>query len=274
MLTILLCAVQVQGTNIRHYYNYIQARAKAFKDTRIDWVREGVGRLKRQTVDKGLLRETEAVQNQISNLLKCDVCAYKNPDLLETARGSNTSTATQFWGWEWDNRLCFSLTYDGSSRAVRSNEWRHDQRLGSVNILVDICTTNFARALFRNVQIWCSKGAEHLQDICQTNKPGGGNYRYCSPIWTRYPSWDPKVETCANKPDFFTWGINQRSGFWGQQTSVSCSSTSQERRETFCKFQLRVDRWIQETGCQPRVKSKACGWCDCISKRCSTTDRL
>ena len=96
MLTILLCAVQVQGTNIRHYYNYIQARAKAFKDTRIDWVREGVGRLKRQTVDKGLLRETEAVQNQISNLLKCDVCAYKNPDLLETARGSNTSTATQF----------------------------------------------------------------------------------------------------------------------------------------------------------------------------------
>ena len=69
----LLYAVQVQGTNIRHYYTYLLARAKAYKDTRIDWVREGVGRLKRQTVDKGLLRETEAVQTQISKLVHCDV---------------------------------------------------------------------------------------------------------------------------------------------------------------------------------------------------------
>ena len=65
--------VQVQGTNIRHYYTYILGRAKAFRETRIDWVRQGVGRLKRQTVDKGLLRETEAVQHQINSLLKCDV---------------------------------------------------------------------------------------------------------------------------------------------------------------------------------------------------------
>lgn len=65
--------VQVQGTNIRHYYTYLLARAKAYKDTRIDWVREGPTRLKRQTVDKGLLRETEAVQSQISKLLQCDV---------------------------------------------------------------------------------------------------------------------------------------------------------------------------------------------------------
>ena len=67
--------VQVQGTNIRHYYTYLLARAKAYKDTRIDWVREGPTRLKRQTVDKGLLRETEAVQSQISKLLQCDVSA-------------------------------------------------------------------------------------------------------------------------------------------------------------------------------------------------------
>ena len=67
--------VQVQGTNIRHYYTYLLARAKAYKDTRIDWVREGPTRLKRQTVDKGLLRETEAVQSQISKLLQCDVGA-------------------------------------------------------------------------------------------------------------------------------------------------------------------------------------------------------
>ena len=48
-------------------------RAKAYRDTRLDWVREGQGRLKRQTVDKGLLRETEAVQSQIQALVKCDV---------------------------------------------------------------------------------------------------------------------------------------------------------------------------------------------------------
>ena len=65
--------VQVQGTNIRHYYTYLLARSKAYKDTRIDWVREGPNRLKRQTIDKGLLRETEAVQSQISKLLQCDV---------------------------------------------------------------------------------------------------------------------------------------------------------------------------------------------------------
>ena len=66
-------SVQIQGTNIRHYYNYVLARAKAYRDTKIDWVREGQGRLKRQSVDKGLLRETESVQNQIANLLRCDV---------------------------------------------------------------------------------------------------------------------------------------------------------------------------------------------------------
>ncbi|MCJ1348747.1 hypothetical protein MMC31_006980, partial [Peltigera leucophlebia] len=65
--------VQVQGSNIGHYYTYLLARAKAYRETRIDWVREGTGRLKKQTIDKGLLRETEIVQNQISALLKCDL---------------------------------------------------------------------------------------------------------------------------------------------------------------------------------------------------------
>ena len=65
--------VQEQGGNIRHYYNYILSRAKSYKDTKLDWVREGPGRLKRQTIDKGLLRETESVQKQIAALLKCDV---------------------------------------------------------------------------------------------------------------------------------------------------------------------------------------------------------
>lgn len=66
-------AVQIQGTNIRHYYTYLLARAKAFRDTKVDWVRDGGGRLKRQSVEKGLLRETESVQGQIKTLLECNV---------------------------------------------------------------------------------------------------------------------------------------------------------------------------------------------------------
>jgi len=36
-------------------------------------VRGGEGRLKRLTIDKGLLREAESVQDQIRYLLKCQV---------------------------------------------------------------------------------------------------------------------------------------------------------------------------------------------------------
>ena len=62
-------------------------RAKAYRDTRLDWVREGQGRLKRQTVDKGLLRETEAVQSQIQALVKCDVgTTYSEASMVQ--RGS------------------------------------------------------------------------------------------------------------------------------------------------------------------------------------------
>lgn len=49
-------------------------RAKAFDATKTDYVRSGPGRLKRLSVDKGLLRETEVVQKQIRALLRCDVC--------------------------------------------------------------------------------------------------------------------------------------------------------------------------------------------------------
>ena len=67
-------AVQLQGGNIRAYDNYILERARAFRDTKIDHVRNGIGRLKRLSVDKGLLRETESVQHQIRACLRCDVC--------------------------------------------------------------------------------------------------------------------------------------------------------------------------------------------------------
>lgn len=64
---------QTQGRNIRHYSNYLSERAKAYRDTKTDWVRARENRLEKLSVEKGLLRETEAVQNQLTALLKCDV---------------------------------------------------------------------------------------------------------------------------------------------------------------------------------------------------------
>jgi hypothetical protein len=65
--------VQTQGRNIRHYTNYLSERARAYRDTKCDFVRGGDRRLEKMSVDKGLLRETEVVQHQITALLKCDV---------------------------------------------------------------------------------------------------------------------------------------------------------------------------------------------------------
>lgn len=64
---------QTQGRNIRHYANYLSERARAYRETRTDWVRANESRLERSTVEKGLLRETECVQNQLSALVKCGV---------------------------------------------------------------------------------------------------------------------------------------------------------------------------------------------------------
>ncbi|TQS38873.1 hypothetical protein Golomagni_00612 [Golovinomyces magnicellulatus] len=65
--------VQTQGKNIRHYTTYLTERAKAFKETKCDFVRGATSRLEKLTVEKGLLRQTECVQHQITALLKCDV---------------------------------------------------------------------------------------------------------------------------------------------------------------------------------------------------------
>ncbi|KAE9970037.1 hypothetical protein EG328_006503 [Venturia inaequalis] len=64
--------VQVQGKNIIAYAEYLVSRAAAYGATKVDYVRAGEGRLKKLSVDKGLLRETESVQDQIRALLKCD----------------------------------------------------------------------------------------------------------------------------------------------------------------------------------------------------------
>ncbi|PHH88335.1 hypothetical protein CDD83_7675 [Cordyceps sp. RAO-2017] len=76
---------QTQGRNIRHYANYLAERARAYRDTRTDWVRAPESRLERLSVDKGLLRETEAVQNQLTALVRCDV--------LETEPGNDITIA-------------------------------------------------------------------------------------------------------------------------------------------------------------------------------------
>ncbi|KAI1384208.1 ANTH-domain-containing protein [Hypoxylon trugodes] len=64
---------QIQGRNIRHYAGYLGERVRAYRETRVDWVRAKETRLEKLSVDKGLLRETEVVQHQLTALLKCDV---------------------------------------------------------------------------------------------------------------------------------------------------------------------------------------------------------
>ncbi|KAF9735149.1 hypothetical protein PMIN06_001494 [Paraphaeosphaeria minitans] len=64
--------VQTQGGNIRNYAEYLLCRAEQYGATRMDYVRAGEGRLKRLNIEKGLLRETESVQDQIKFLLKCE----------------------------------------------------------------------------------------------------------------------------------------------------------------------------------------------------------
>ncbi|KAF9699234.1 hypothetical protein EKO04_003163 [Ascochyta lentis] len=63
--------VQTQGHNIRTYTEYLLRRAIEYGATKVDYVRGGEGRLKRLTVEKGLLREAESVQEQLRYLLKC-----------------------------------------------------------------------------------------------------------------------------------------------------------------------------------------------------------
>jgi hypothetical protein len=76
-LTIRILVVQTQGANIRAYSDYLLERVTGYRDTKTDYVRVGAGKLKKLSVDKGLLRETEAVQTQIGALVKCDVRGRK-----------------------------------------------------------------------------------------------------------------------------------------------------------------------------------------------------
>jgi hypothetical protein len=66
--------VAVQGRNIRCYAHYLNERARGYGEVRTDFVRQaGEGRLRKLTVEKGLLREVECVQTQVKALLTCTV---------------------------------------------------------------------------------------------------------------------------------------------------------------------------------------------------------
>ncbi|EAW11348.1 ENTH domain protein [Aspergillus clavatus NRRL 1] len=97
--------VQTQGHNIRRYADYLLARAKAFDSTKTDYVRSGQGRMKRLTVERGLLRETEIVQNQIRALLRCD---------LLTDEVENEITLTAFRLLTLDLLTLYSVMNEGT----------------------------------------------------------------------------------------------------------------------------------------------------------------
>ncbi|KKK23321.1 hypothetical protein P175DRAFT_0523656 [Aspergillus ochraceoroseus IBT 24754] len=100
-----LSEVQSQGHNIRRYSSYLLARAKAFEDAKTDYVRSGQGRMKRLTVEKGLLRETEIVQDQIRELLRCD---------LLTDEVENEITLTAFRLLTLDLLTLYSVMNEGT----------------------------------------------------------------------------------------------------------------------------------------------------------------
>jgi phosphatidylinositol-binding clathrin assembly protein len=68
--------VQTQGVNIRRYSEYLLERVKGYRDGRVDFVRSGAGKMRKLTIEKGLLRQTEIVQDQIRALIRCDVSDY------------------------------------------------------------------------------------------------------------------------------------------------------------------------------------------------------
>ncbi|KAL2216654.1 ENTH domain protein [Thermoascus aurantiacus ATCC 26904] len=97
--------VQTQGQNIRRYSEYLTARAKAYAETKTDYVRSGPGRLKKLTVEKGLLREVEIVQKQIRALLRCN---------LLTDEVENEITLTAFRLLTLDLLTLYSVMNEGT----------------------------------------------------------------------------------------------------------------------------------------------------------------
>lgn len=121
MLTDPYGTVQIQGANIWRYSEYLISRSLAYSETKTDYVRNGQGRLKKLTVAKGLLRETEVVQKQIRALVKCDVrrphshlCVLANNDQLLSDEPENEITLTAFRLLSLDLLALFSVMNEGT----------------------------------------------------------------------------------------------------------------------------------------------------------------
>ncbi len=83
--------VQTQGVNIKRYSEYLLERVRGYRNCRTDFVKSGVGMMKRLTIEKGLLRQTESVQEQIRALVRCDV------SIKGSALGKMRLTKTATW---------------------------------------------------------------------------------------------------------------------------------------------------------------------------------
>ncbi|MCJ1467161.1 hypothetical protein MMC07_005783 [Pseudocyphellaria aurata] len=201
--------VQVQGSNIRRYYTYLLVRAKAYRDTRIDWVRDGQGRLKRQTVDKGLLRETETVQTQISALLKCD---------LLNNEPENEITLTAFRLLTMDLLVLF-----------------HVMNEGTINVLehyFEMSRYDAERALtiYKNF----SKQTIQVVDYLSTARTYENETRLEIPKLKHAPtSLTSSLEEYLNDPDF---EINRRQYLAQQEAKKGRKTTSNANGESSSGF--------------------------------------
>ncbi|OCK83475.1 ANTH-domain-containing protein [Lepidopterella palustris CBS 459.81] len=118
--------VQTQGRNIQTYSEYLLRRAVEYGTTKVDYVRGGEGRLKRLTVDKGLLRETESVQDQIRYLLKCE---------LLTEEPENEITLTAFRLLTMDLLALFHVMNEGTINVLEHYfEMSHPDATRALNI--------------------------------------------------------------------------------------------------------------------------------------------
>ena len=75
---LLIALVSEQGENIRDYARYLQVRVQAWRELKYDYASqrpsaEQAGRLKKLSVEKGLLREVEGLSRLTGALLKCKV---------------------------------------------------------------------------------------------------------------------------------------------------------------------------------------------------------
>jgi len=71
-------------------------RVRAYRDTKTDYVKSGTGKMRKLTVEKGLLRQTEIVQDQIQALIRCDVSLlFRMPALVLTQEAAEQPRSRQ-----------------------------------------------------------------------------------------------------------------------------------------------------------------------------------